>query len=100
VTAKGQEQLVDVVATGYGTTVREATSAALRSAVEQVVGTMIDATTIVENDKIIEDEILSHSAGMECKSILRCSSYLQNSEPPSSESNHQSYPCLHSCTAR
>ena len=62
--AQGQEQLVDVVATGYGTTVREATKAALRSAVEQVVGTMVDATTIVENDKLIEDEVLSYSAGM------------------------------------
>ena len=37
--AHGAEQLVDVVATGYGTTVREAYKAALRSAVEQVVGT-------------------------------------------------------------
>lgn len=55
--AQGAEQLVDVVATGYGTTVREATKAALRSAVEQVVGTMVDATTLVENDKLIEDEI-------------------------------------------
>lgn len=55
--AQGQDQLVDVVATGYGTTVREATKAALRSAVEQVVGTMVDATTLVENDKLIEDEI-------------------------------------------
>ena len=62
--AQGAEQLVDVVATGYGTTVREATKAALRSAVEQVVGTMVDATTLVENDKLIEDEILTYSAGM------------------------------------
>ena len=62
--AEGAEQLVDVVATGYGMTVREATKAALRSAVEQVVGTMVDATTLVENDKLIEEEILSYSAGM------------------------------------
>ena len=62
--AQGAEQLVDVVATGYGMTVREATKAALRSAVEQVVGTMVDATTLVENDKLIEDEILTYSAGM------------------------------------
>lgn len=62
--AQGGNHLVDVVATGYGTTVREAYKAALRSAVEQVVGTMIDATTLVENDKLIEDEILSYSAGM------------------------------------
>lgn len=31
--AQGAEWLVDVVATGYGTTVRKATKAALRSAV-------------------------------------------------------------------
>lgn len=57
-------QLVDVVATGHGSTVREATKAALRAAVEQVVGTMVDATTLVENDELIEDEILQYSAGM------------------------------------
>ena len=62
--AQDTEQLVDVVATGYGSTVREATKAAFRAAVEQVVGTMVDATTLVENDKLIEDEILSYSAGM------------------------------------
>lgn len=62
--AQGAEQLVDVVATGYGSTPREATKAALRSAVEAVVGTIVDATTLVENDKLIEDEILSYSAGM------------------------------------
>ena len=62
--AQGEDQIVDVVATGHGTTVREATKAALRSAVEAVVGTMVDATTLVENDKLIEDEILSYSAGM------------------------------------
>ncbi len=68
--AQGQEQLVDVVSTGYGTTVREATKDALPSAVEQVVGTMIDATTLLENDKLIEDEILSYSAGMIASSKL------------------------------
>lgn len=57
-------QLVDVVATGHGSTVREATKAALRAAVEQVVGTIVDATTLVENNELIEDEILQYSAGM------------------------------------
>lgn len=64
VNAQNTQQIVEVVATGYGSTVREATKAALRSAVEAVVGTIIDATTLVENDKLIEDEILSYSAGM------------------------------------
>ena len=62
--AADEGQLVDVVATGHGSTVREATKAALRAAVEQVVGTMVDATTLVENDELIEDEILQYSAGM------------------------------------
>ena len=62
--AEGVDRVVDVVATGYGTTVREATKAAMRSAVEAVVGTMLDATTLVENDKLIEDEILTYSGGM------------------------------------
>lgn len=65
------ETLVDVVSTGHGLSVREATKAALRSAVEQVVCTMVDATTLVENDQLIEDEILTYSAGMvtACKVI-------------------------------
>jgi len=62
--AQSKEQLVDVVATGHGSTVREATKAALRSAVEAVVGTMVDATTLVQNDELIENEVLSYSAGM------------------------------------
>ena len=64
VMAENDGELVDVVATGHGSTVREAGKAALRAAVEQVVGTMVDATTLVENDKLIEDEILSYSGGM------------------------------------
>ena len=62
--AQSKEQIVDVVATGHGSTVREATKAALRSAVEAVVGTMVDATTLVQNDELIENEVLSYSAGM------------------------------------
>lgn len=62
--AESTGSLVEVVSTGHGLTVREATKAALRSAVEQVVGMMVDATTLVENDELIEDEILSYSAGM------------------------------------
>ncbi len=36
---------------------------ALRAAVQQAVGTMIDAKTMVENDEVISDKILSHSGG-------------------------------------
>ncbi len=58
------ESLVEVVATGHGSTVREAAKASLRAAVEQVVGTMVDATTLVKNDELIENEILTYAPGM------------------------------------
>lgn len=60
-------QFVDVVATGHGSTVREATKAALRAAVEQVVGTMVDATTLVENDEQINND----SGRLPCERSLR-----------------------------
>ena len=53
-----------VTATGYGMSVEEAKRAAVRSAVEAVVGTLIDAETLIENDELIQDKILSYSAGM------------------------------------
>lgn len=53
-----------VVATGYGTTADEAKKAAIRAAVEQVVGTMVDADTLVENDEFVQNRILSYSAGL------------------------------------
>ena len=53
-----------VVATGYGTTADDAKKAAIRAAVEQVVGSMVDAETLVENDELVRDEILSYSAGL------------------------------------
>jgi hypothetical protein len=53
-----------VTATGYGMSVEEAKRAAVRSAVEAVVGTMVDAETLVKNDELVEDKILSYSAGM------------------------------------
>lgn len=62
--AQNADQLVEVKASGYGETVREAYKAALRAAVEQVVGTLIDATTLVENDELIENEILTYAPGM------------------------------------
>lgn len=58
------ESLVEVVATGHGSTVREAAKASLRAAVEQVVGTMVDATTLVKNDELIENEILTYAPGI------------------------------------
>jgi hypothetical protein len=53
-----------VTATGYGMNVEEAKKAAVRAAVESVVGTLVDAETLVENDELVQDKILSYSAGM------------------------------------
>ena len=57
-------QLVDVIAVGVGLTQDEAMKAANKAAVEQVVGTMVDASTLVENDELVEDRILTYSAGL------------------------------------
>jgi hypothetical protein len=37
--------------------------------VEAVVGTMVDSVTSVENDKLIEDEFLTYSAGLEMRGV-------------------------------
>ena len=63
--AAGEEQsgVVKVVATGLGVDQDGAVKNALRAAVEQAVGTIIDSKTVVENDELIGDKILSHSGG-------------------------------------
>ena len=54
---------VVVVAKGVGDTVKSAERAAFRAAVEKVVGTLVDAETLVANDEIVEDSILAYSNG-------------------------------------
>ncbi|MBI4864810.1 MAG: hypothetical protein HY815_31820 [Candidatus Riflebacteria bacterium] len=54
---------VVVTVDGVGTTSTEALDAALQAAVRQVVGTYVDATTLVKNDKLVEDKVLSLSRG-------------------------------------
>lgn len=62
--AADDNSLVEVFATGVGTTQEAAMKAADRAAVEQVVGRMVDATTLVENDELVEDRILTYSAAL------------------------------------
>jgi len=54
---------VDVVATGYGKDVDAAIRNACRAAVEQVVGSMVYAESLVESGEMVSDKILSFSAG-------------------------------------
>ncbi len=52
-----------VVSIGVGATQKEAETAAIRSAVMTAVGEFIDAETLVENGKLVNDKILSYSSG-------------------------------------
>ena len=52
-----------VMATGVGTDASKALKKALMNAVEQAVGLIVDAETVVKNEKVIKDEILTYSDG-------------------------------------
>ena len=72
------DSFVEVFATGVGATRDDAMKAAYNAAVEQVVGTIVDATTLVENDEI-NDRILSYSAGyVEAAKILGTPERMEN----------------------
>ena len=52
-----------VTATGQGATERDALHAAMREAIEQRVGILVDSQTYVENYRVIHDRIYTHSEG-------------------------------------
>lgn len=52
-----------VIAEGVGATADEAIKDAYRNAVRQVVGAVVDAETLIENDEIIDDKVLTYSDG-------------------------------------
>lgn len=58
-----EPEAVSVEASGFGETVELAKKAAGRAAIEQVVGQMVDAESLVENDELIKDKILQYSGG-------------------------------------
>jgi hypothetical protein len=53
-----------VIAEGVGTTADDALKDAFRAAVRQTVGTMVDAETLVRNDTVISDKVLTYSDGI------------------------------------
>jgi hypothetical protein len=57
----GQTQ--EVVAEGVGATADAAIKDAYRNAVRQVVGAVVDAETLVKNDELVDDKILTYSDG-------------------------------------
>lgn len=52
-----------VIAEGVGITADEALKDAFRSAVRQVVGAVVDAETLVKDDELIDDKVLTYSDG-------------------------------------
>jgi hypothetical protein len=62
--SKGEKaQSEKVVAEGVGTTADEALKDAFRNAVRQVVGADVDAETLLKNDEVISDKVLTYSNG-------------------------------------
>ena len=55
--------LVTVEAQGVGKTPDEALKDALRNSVQQVVGALIDTETLIKNDQVISDKVLTFSDG-------------------------------------
>ena len=64
-TASGtdSQKTVQVTATGVGLTPESAEKAALANAVQQAVGMYLDSDTVVKNEQLLEDKILSVSDG-------------------------------------
>jgi hypothetical protein len=52
-----------VVAEGVGTTSDDALKDAFRNAVRQVVGAVVDSETLLKNDRIVADKVLTYSDG-------------------------------------
>jgi hypothetical protein len=61
--AWAEDQVVTVVAEGVGADAKAATDSAVRNAVQQALGAFVDAQVQVDNDKIVQDTVLSHSDG-------------------------------------
>jgi len=55
--------MLTVIVDGVGLTRDAALKDAFRAAVQQVVGTVVDAETMIKNDEIIEDSVLTYSDG-------------------------------------
>ena len=62
--AENPADLVTVEAKGQGESVEAAKKDAVRNAIKMVVGELVDAKTLVENDELVQDKILTLSNAM------------------------------------
>lgn len=60
---QNRSETTEVTAEGAGSTETEALKDAFRNAVQQAVGLVVDAETVVKNEDILEDQILTYSDG-------------------------------------
>ena len=67
---ESQTESESVVVEGVGKTEASAKKAAYKEAVAKVVGVLIDSSTLVKNDKIINEELLEYSGGFVTKSEM------------------------------
>lgn len=61
--AEEPEKIQIVIVSGVGVNADKAKQNAIRNAVEQVVGSYLSSETIVKNNQVLKDEILSYSGG-------------------------------------
>lgn len=61
--ASAQPETIDVVASGVGMNETEATKDALANAVRQAIGAIVGTDTLIENEEIVRDQILTYSDG-------------------------------------
>ena len=68
--AGGSSDLMVVVVEGVGETSEEASKDAFRNAVRQVVGAVVDAETLIKDDQVITDKVITYSDGFIEKSEI------------------------------
>lgn len=61
--SQDKEKSQEIIAEGVGANADEALKDAYRNAVRQVVGAVVDAETLVKNDEVIDDKVLTYSDG-------------------------------------
>ncbi|MEW6078310.1 MAG: hypothetical protein AB1724_10890 [Thermodesulfobacteriota bacterium] len=60
---KNQAEAITVVATGIGLDYESSFKNALSNAIQQALGTVVDAETLVNNETVIKDQVLTYSDG-------------------------------------
>ncbi|MBV5309798.1 hypothetical protein [Chromatium okenii] len=61
---KADSEVVEIVAQGMGTDTDSALRNAYSNAIQQALGLYVDAETLVQNDQIVKDQLLTHSRGL------------------------------------